>query len=235
MKVLAGTKSGVYSVGEGDVRQVHESRCVRELVRCGDRLFAGIATAATALFAAIALSIFVVILNVQYSALEDQKNIAIDAVSESFQHVREAAIDIIGNPSDQQLLSRRFRPPQMWNQPRAGRTRLRTRPGRAWRKPTTPPTQARIPCSSPPNNQDSDDNGLAPIPDAAPKRASGGSGRARRGFPATAANHSDFAQIADPRPRPALTGGYRPSPRHTAPEADPIVWMSTPSATGILR
>lgn len=41
MKVLAGTGKGVFSVANGDSRQTLESRGVRDLVKIGDRLFAG--------------------------------------------------------------------------------------------------------------------------------------------------------------------------------------------------
>ncbi len=41
MNVLAGSTKGVFSIENGDVRQVMESRGVRDLVKLGDRLFAG--------------------------------------------------------------------------------------------------------------------------------------------------------------------------------------------------
>ena len=41
MSVLAGTSKGVFSVEPGDARHLLESRGVRDLVRLGDRLFAG--------------------------------------------------------------------------------------------------------------------------------------------------------------------------------------------------
>jgi hypothetical protein len=41
VRVLAGTTNGIYSVDGGAARQVLDSRCVRDLVRSGDRLFAG--------------------------------------------------------------------------------------------------------------------------------------------------------------------------------------------------
>ena len=41
MRVLAGTTDGIYSVDGGAARRVLESRCVRDLVLSGDRLFAG--------------------------------------------------------------------------------------------------------------------------------------------------------------------------------------------------
>ena len=41
MTVLAGTDGGVFAVGADGARRVLESRCVRDLVRIGDRLFAG--------------------------------------------------------------------------------------------------------------------------------------------------------------------------------------------------
>lgn len=41
MKVLAGSSKGVFSIENGDIRRVLESRGVRALVRLGDRLFAG--------------------------------------------------------------------------------------------------------------------------------------------------------------------------------------------------
>lgn len=41
MRVLAGTSKGVFSVSESSVTQVLESRGVRDLVRIGQRLFAG--------------------------------------------------------------------------------------------------------------------------------------------------------------------------------------------------
>lgn len=41
MRVLAGSGKGVFLVENGDTRRVLESRGVRDLVKCGDRLFAG--------------------------------------------------------------------------------------------------------------------------------------------------------------------------------------------------
>ncbi len=41
MDIVAGTTRGVFAVGDGWVKQVHESRGVRELVQVGRRLFAG--------------------------------------------------------------------------------------------------------------------------------------------------------------------------------------------------
>ena len=41
MDILAGTGRGVFSVVDGDTRQVLESRGVRDLVKLGERLFAG--------------------------------------------------------------------------------------------------------------------------------------------------------------------------------------------------
>jgi photosystem II stability/assembly factor-like uncharacterized protein len=41
MRVLAGSSKGVFSIENGDVRRVLESRGVRDLVKLGDRLFAG--------------------------------------------------------------------------------------------------------------------------------------------------------------------------------------------------
>ena len=41
MTVLAGTDGGVFALGADGPRRVLESRCVRDLVRIGDRIFAG--------------------------------------------------------------------------------------------------------------------------------------------------------------------------------------------------
>ena len=41
MEIYAGTARGVFALGDGDLRQVQESRGVRELVRVGSQLFAG--------------------------------------------------------------------------------------------------------------------------------------------------------------------------------------------------
>ena len=41
MQILAGTGKGIFTIEAGEVRQTLESRGVRELIRCGQRLFAG--------------------------------------------------------------------------------------------------------------------------------------------------------------------------------------------------